>query len=54
MRAKVEEKTIAKQVTKLSFKNVVSEAIFLYSGALSMCLWLMNFEMCNMTEGCKS
>ena len=52
--ANVDEKTVSKQVTKLSFQNVISEAIFLYSGALSMCLWLMFFEKCNMIDGCQS
>ena len=42
----IQDEEIKQNVTKLSMQNVVSEAIFLFCGALSMCLYILNMEAC--------
>ena len=41
------------RITTISLKNVISEAIFLFCGALCMCLWLFNYHECHQHEQCK-
>merc|ERR1719477_85938 len=40
-----------KQINRNSLYNVISEGIFLFSGATSMCLWLARYSQ-NCTMGC--
>ena len=48
-----EVEKIADQITKFSITNVISEALFLFSGATAMCFWLMSYSnKCDM--GCMS
>lgn len=39
-----ELKEIRKTISRLSIKNVLYEGIFLFSGAVSLSLWLMDYH----------
>ena len=48
------DKKLRETITWLSYKNIISEAIFLFCGALSMCFWLIRLDECHEYNQCKA
>lgn len=40
------------QVTKYTYINIISESACIFSAAMSMCMWLMQYEQCRECDGC--